>query len=352
MIKIKARRLLQLIIFSSFFIATCQMAWSWEFCHSDTDYDQDVDGGDIYQVSRDFISQANSEALGHLAKELGRCGCGASPITITSPSDGEIINARWIMVEGTIVLPSDGEAGITINGAPAMTFNDRFVLNQLPLSQGNNIVTVRAANVTGETITRSISVNAAWPEHYVRLDADVDSGLSPFVSKLYVNTDFDFSSAAVITPSGPGPVTFLENDKDRFKIEMTTPGVYYLTASAPGPQSTTYSDTLCMIAMDETALDTLLRAKWQKMLGSLSAGDTGTAAACIASGVRGTYQYNFDLLSSHLGAFADSFHDMQLIRIAGSKAEYNVQGNQSGTMYSFYVVFIKDNDGIWRISFF
>jgi hypothetical protein len=41
-----------------------------------------------------------------------------------------------------------------------------------------------------------------------------------------------------------------------------------------------------------------------------------------------------------------------MIRISDREAEYNVLGDQGGQTYSFYVLYIKDSDGIWRIRFF
>jgi hypothetical protein len=349
---LKYIRWLQLLVVLAILIGTCTTALCWDVCYSDADDDQDVDGMDIQVTAHNILSVVDPKALENLAAELGSNGCNPSPLIITSPADGQTVNAKWVMVEGSIGLPPDGEVGMTVNGAPAMVYNDHYALNHLPLEPGNNHITVKAVNAAGNILTRSISVNAVWPDHYIRLDADTETGLTPLVSRLYVSGTFTLPGPTMITPSGPGTVTFLESDTDRFKIEITTPGVYYLMVTVTGPQSTVYSDTLCIIALEQTTLDALLRAKWQGMLGSLLTGDTQGASAYMASNVRSTYQYNFDLLNSHLGTIVSGLHDMELVRITGTKAEYNVQGDQDGQTYSFYVVFIKDSDGIWRISFF
>lgn len=332
-------------------LGATSMAQAWDACSVDMDGDQDVDGSDIFLVAQ-AVSGGSSQTLPFLAAELGRNDCLQNPLTITSPLDGQLINAQTVLVEGTIDLPVDGIVGITVNGVPAMMYNNRFILNHLQLISGANNLTVKATDAQGGVIQRSITVNATLPASYVRLDADKEIGMTPLQSKLYVNGNFAFSGPADIATSGPGTVTFIESGTDRFRVEMNTPGVYYLTATVTDSQSVNYSDTLAIIVLDETSLDAMLQAKFQAMLGSLRAGAVEDAVAHMATNVRQTYRANFNLLNSHLTTMADGLHDMQLIRISGSKAEYNIQGDQGGQTYSFYVVFIKDVDGIWRIGFF
>ncbi len=45
-------------------------------------------------------------------------------------------------------------------------------------------------------------------------------------------------------------------------------------------------------------------------------------------------------------------HDMKLIKISEDKAEYSVSGGQNDQTFSFYVLFVKDTNGIWQIRFF
>lgn len=64
------------------------------------------------------------------------------------------------------------------------------------------------------------------------------------------------------------------------------------------------------------------------------------------------YSYNFNLLSSHLGEIAAGLQDITLIDMDDGEAEFEMLGVQGGETYSFYVLFVLDGDGIWRIRYF
>ena len=44
--------------------------------------------------------------------------------------------------------------------------------------------------------------------------------------------------------------------------------------------------------------------------------------------------------------------DIELVKIKDGVAEYEMWAEQEGQTYSFYIVFVNDSDGIWRIQFF
>jgi hypothetical protein len=44
--------------------------------------------------------------------------------------------------------------------------------------------------------------------------------------------------------------------------------------------------------------------------------------------------------------------DIQFIKVNDDIAEYDIRIKRKGTWYSFYVVFIRGDDGVWRIKSF
>ncbi len=71
-------------------------------------------------------------------------------------------------------------------------------------------------------------------------------------------------------------------------------------------------------------------------------------------GFRDAYRKSFQALSDAgvLSQAAAGMGDMQVIKTMGSAAEGDMRVIQDGQEYSFYVLFIKDEDGIWRIKSF
>ena len=104
--------------------------------------------------------------------------------------------------------------------------------------------------------------------------------------------------------------------------------------------------------LDPEELNALLSAKWNSMKTSLTNSDVTSALEYIAENAKGMFEYNLNLLIDHLPEVAANLNDISLVKMKNGKAEYNVLGNQDGTTYSFYVLFVKDHDGIWRIRFF
>jgi hypothetical protein len=61
------------------------------------------------------------------------------------------------------------------------------------------------------------------------------------------------------------------------------------------------------------------------------------------------FDYNFNLPSSHLNEIIASMQSITLVKIEEDRAEYNLVGQQGGQSFSFYLLFQKTGDGIWRI---
>ncbi len=99
-------------------------------------------------------------------------------------------------------------------------------------------------------------------------------------------------------------------------------------------------------------LDGMLREKWNKMKDALNTGDIAKAVGYISEGSKNMYQYNFNLMSAYLEEIASGLQDIAMVNIKDRMAEYEVCAEQDGQMYTFYVLFVKDPDGIWKVAFF
>jgi hypothetical protein len=273
-------------------------------------------------------------------------------IQITSPANGDTISGKDVTVKGIIANSTENDTGVIVNHMPATVYDGKFFMNRLPLREGENTITVVAIDSSGAQVTQDILVNSILPSHYIRLIATSESGLAPMETELHVRGSFSLISPAVIHSSGPGPVTFIENGIDQFKISLTAAGIYHITATATDSTGNLFTDTIMLLAMDRGIMDALLSAKWNGMMDSLSRGDATAASQYFSSNIRAKYASNFDLLRDHLSEIAFGLQDLRLLKITENEAEYSVIGNQAGRKFSFYVLFVRDMDGIWRIRFF
>ena len=93
----------------------------------------------------------------------------------------------------------------------------------------------------------------------------------------------------------------------------------------------------------------MLQQKWADMKSRLSNGDISGALNCFSEGTRPLFEYNFNLLSTHLNEIIAGMQNITLVKIEEDMAEYNLVGEQGGQIYSFYLLFQKTADGTWRI---
>lgn len=149
---------------------------------------------------------------------------------------------------------------------------------------------------------------------------------------------------------------FIENpNENEYSVRMTTEGVYYFAVEAIDDQSNIFTDTVAIEALDEFTLDTLLRAKWERMRQALITNDIESAVAEFRLDRRAAYNEVFTALSDQIASILPGSQNIELVEVLDIKVQYIadieiVVDNQPMTVSS-YIIFIKDEDGLWRINF-
>jgi hypothetical protein len=106
--------------------------------------------------------------------------------------------------------------------------------------------------------------------------------------------------------------------------------------------------------LDQVGLEALLQAKWAALRDALSRSDVAGAVSLFATASRDAYQDQLTALAG-VGALSRVAADLGAItpvRIHNRAAEYELRAVQRGTQYSFYVLFVIDTDGVWRLRVF
>ncbi|MHB1351674.1 MAG: CAP domain-containing protein [Desulfobulbaceae bacterium] len=276
-------------------------------------------------------------------------------VQITYPVNGQALSTPFTLIKG-IVTPGDAEVGLIVNGLPAQRAGNTFFVNNVPLNEGENTLTVYATTADGTSITDSIQVFADTSETDERITLELipETGVSPFKTTLYVklnNLERSIRSSS-LTYDGPGAVTIAQVDPAEYDLEIAAPGLYTLTCQATDDLGNVFQHDIYAVVYDRTELSSMLQGKWNFMRTALAAGDINGALGVISSNAKDMYSYNFNLLSSHLGEIAAGLQDITLIDMHDGEAEFEMLGEQDEETYSFYVVFIHDEDGVWRLRFF
>ena len=272
-------------------------------------------------------------------------------IAITSPADGDTIDRPDVMVQGTFTNIAGNETGITVNGKVAMLYGNRFVVNHIPLEAGPNTITATATDINGNTQTAEATVNAAIPEHHIRLISNIQSGSAPQAMTLTADGTFSIQDA-VFSHTGISPDELLETAPDEYEATFTQEGIALITVESTHA-AITYRDTIGIVIVDKAEVDTLLRQKWANMKAHLAAKDVTQAVRHFDEGKKSLYEEVFSALLDRLPQIAGDMQDISLIAIADQSATYRIrraETHNTGTYtVTYYVYFIKDETGIWKI---
>jgi hypothetical protein len=174
--------------------------------------------------------------------------------------------------------------------------------------------------------------------------------VAPFETTLEVETTFAFTGDPVLSYTGPGIVEFPYQGE--YNALITTPGVYYFTVEITDDQSNIYTDTVAIEVLDLVQLNGLLTGKWSGMTQALTESDIETAGDYFETISRDAYIENFTALSHLLPQIAQDLSDIQCIKVGDNWAEYDIRITEDGVEYSYYVLFVKDESGLWKIKAF
>ncbi len=276
-----------------------------------------------------------------------------SPIqlTITSPGAGTTINENHTVVIGTVSNSLGRETGIIVNGIAATIYGNQFVVNDIPLTEGTNTITATGTDTEGSKLSSSVTVDAVTAGQYISVSANPEAGISPLEVTLRIDGSFSIRQSTLLY-SGPPGIEVLSNAADEYRVRLNAEGVYYFLVRSTGPDGNTYEDWVVVTVLNKTQMDNLLRGKWEGMKGLLQLGDTERAVNYIAGASKNTFKYNFDLMKDYLPAILQDMGNITMKTIEGRRAEYEMTITQDAVVKSFYIEFIVDSDGVWRINFF
>ena len=274
-------------------------------------------------------------------------------LQITSPANGAAINGSSVMVYGNVSSTAwNDEIGVTVNGIVASVVNGQFAVSHVPLTEGQNKITVVVTDTGGATATQTITVNAATTGDYIKVSATPESGVGPLETTLRISGTIAITSPS-ISINGSGYVEQLQSDDpETYKFRMTTPGLYYFTATVKDKNNISYSDTVMVAVMSLTEIDAMLREKWTALTGALQQKDTTTALNLIHPYSQARYQTIFNILKDQLPAIVATDTDLVLHSIIENRAYYELGTMENGVAFTYRVSFIKDAKGLWVIREF
>ncbi len=273
-------------------------------------------------------------------------------IRITAPTPGSLLTDTVVLVRGTVPVPPGDEVGVTVNGVLALVDAGQFAA-LVPVDPDVTTLTAIAADATGTVSSDTITVvvRPSTSEPLLLFQAAPAMGVAP------LTIGFTLSSRVSITQitldlEGDGIVDFQGPILEGQVFAYGTPGLYFPTVSVTDATGATHSATAPVRVDDLVAFDALLKAKWQGMKVALRQGDIDQALNFITLGKHASYRRMLTALGAQLANIDQILTDISLLERRGVRAEYQMLRVDNGIRISHFVLFVLDEDGIWRLKFF
>ncbi|MBN1254146.1 MAG: hypothetical protein JXA50_02630 [Deltaproteobacteria bacterium] len=141
-----------------------------------------------------------------------------------------------------------------------------------------------------------------------------------------------------------------KKDLTKEELEQLAQQVAFLTAAWEGGVGEPVEER----TEEELAeLDTLLRSQWNEMRAALARNDIDKAVSYFAYENRELYRKIYTALADQLPQVAQDMGDITPVAIEHRTAKYRLIRKEvvKGKTYdiTYYVYFIRDSDGVWRI---
>jgi len=273
-------------------------------------------------------------------------------IIITEPQNGETINKAYTMIKGTIKTATN-DIGIKINGILAEINGEDWAASNIPLTSGDNTITVEAADVHGNTAQESITIHTGATDQPIMILVTPKSGIAPLSTSFSLDTGIGGTITTYTIDFDGDGTTDLEQATDEGIAHIyDTQGLYYPVVTIEDSSGNRYTETAVINVLSKDGMDTLLKGKWNGMKKGLQSGDITITLTYFAEGSQERYKGIFTALQSNLAEIAANMQEIGLIYIKDGMAKYRIRRQEEAGEITYYIYFQLDKDGLWRIRQF
>ncbi|MEA1889679.1 MAG: PKD domain-containing protein [Pseudomonadota bacterium] len=300
-------------------------------------------------------------------------------LIVLSPPDSSTTSNSYITVTGTVegVDPSNKNIGVVIDNQLAAI--DRSVTPikyaaRVPLLPGEQAITVIATTQMGESASKTLTITRNAGSGY-DVDIKPTSGVSPLAVELSLSLNDPYNNVFVklavdfdddgyddftydgieYTPEGNIIVHPLDLSQ-KISFTYTDPGIYQAKVRALdfvslNNQGTTLTDHIVPVeVISETLDESLYTAIWNGMNAAVVAGDIALAETAFTRGSRKKFTPLLTALQPHFQEIMDSYTDWQVVTNFPGYKEFVLNRTVNGENQIYFVTFIQDHAGVWRIT--
>ena len=273
-------------------------------------------------------------------------------ITITAPADAALLPTPIALVQGSIESGAP-EVGVLVNGVVAQVDGLKFAA-VVPLAPGSNPINAVATEPSGNTATAAITVTVpSGAEPHMILSALPSGGVAPLTVAFSALNLLSVPTAQVeLDADGDGAIEFTGSSLEGQVFTYSKPGLYLPTVTVTDTQGNRFTGSTIVQVYDLNQLNALLQGKWAALTASLSRGDINQALESVAITERDDYRKLLTALGPQFSRIDTILTNISLVSLDNDRAEYQMIRIDNGVRISHFVLFVKDQDGIWRLRFF
>lgn len=291
------------------------------------------------------------------------CVSGCLGVKIISPENNSTINRSKTIIQGSLS-NAYGEIGLTIQSSGASgqasvlaEAQGRTFAGISTLQQGQNTIIATATDACGYQAHDTIAINTESVQEPIRLTANQQSGIPNATGTFSTTLEADASLPNPVSSyswdtDGDGTADQSGSDLSKITAAYQSPGLYFPKVTVTDKQNKAYTETTIINVLSKEQMDALLKGKWEGMKGFLVNGKIDSALKNFIGGQSSKYKAALVALKDQLPTIFLAEEYLRYLSSYENWIEYDNIVLEGGIAYSYPIIFIKDENGLWKIKQF
>ena len=273
-------------------------------------------------------------------------------IAVDPGYDGSTVAQPFAYVSGTVRAPAG--SAVAIGGSSATVLSDgRFFVNRVLLPGPRNTIVATVTAPDGQSASRQITINRADDPPFLLQSYERDGKTLTLIEyrsnrgqKLPADVVFQFDT------DNDGTVDFQTEKIASARVETST-GIGKLRTIVATVRTKAgaviWSARVSTYTAPPEESYLMLRAGYERLIAALKKGDTERAVECFTPGSREQVRAMFRQTGS-LPDFAARLGTVKSGEVTGEFGSLTVVRTRNGVESIASIEFVRDRDGVWRIS--